>query len=149
MQFLLHENKIHTYLFLYMFTTYMYDGLEIYSCEPPVLFWVSTHVTLKFRFFPEDIKQYNTRTKGDYVVIFLLYDEAISTSNWCREKMQDDRANRTKEEDLLKSLKFLDEAFREHQNIFRLLPGGDMFKEVIKMLEAKEEESTESKRHER
>ena len=63
--------------------------------------------------------------------------------------MQDDRANRTKEEDLLKSLKFLDEAFREHQNIFRFLPGGDMFKELIKMLEAKEEESTGSKRHER
>lgn len=63
--------------------------------------------------------------------------------------MPDDCANRTKEEDLLRSLKFLDEAFREHQNIFRFLPGGDMFKELIKMLEAKEEESTESKRHER
>ena len=104
---------------------------------------------LKFRFFPEDIKQYKSRTKGDYAVISLLYDESISTSNWCREKMQDDRANRTAEEDLLKSLKFLDETFREHQNVFRFLPGGDMFKELIKRLEAKEEESTESKRRER
>lgn len=64
--------------------------------------------------------------------------------------MQDDRANQTKKEDVIKSLKFLDEVLKaEHQNSLRFLPGGDMFIEVIKMLEATGEESSETKGHAR
>ena len=74
----------------------------------------------------------------------------ISTSNQCREKMEDDRANQTKKEDVLKSLKVLDKALKaEHQNSLRFLPGGEMFNELIKVLEATEEESTKTKGHAR
>lgn len=64
--------------------------------------------------------------------------------------MQDDRANQTKKEDVIKSLKFLDEVLKaEHKNSLRFLPGGDMFIEVIKILEATEGESSETKGHAR
>ena len=63
--------------------------------------------------------------------------------------MEDDRANQTKE-DVLKSLKGLDKALKaEHQNSLRFLPGGEMFNELIKVLEATEEESTKTKGHAR